>query len=60
MIASGTTTIDQMVADAQARLAAFINRTAAQQLRRMRESWDDELLAALAAPVSPATPSANI
>jgi len=59
MIASGTTTIDQVVADAQARLAAFINRTAAQQLRRMRESWDDELLAALAAPVSPATPSAS-
>lgn len=42
-------------------VAAFINRTAAQQLRRMRESWDDELLAALATPATPtqATPRAT-
>lgn len=49
--------LDLMAAAAQTRLAAFINRTAAQQMRRMRESWDDELMAALSAPADPTTPS---
>jgi hypothetical protein len=31
--------IDAMVKAAQARLAEYINRCAAQQLRRMREGW---------------------
>lgn len=33
--------LDRMAADAQTRPAAFINRTAAQQTRRMRESWGE-------------------
>jgi hypothetical protein len=33
--------LDLMAAAAQTRLAAFINRTAAQQMRRMREGWTD-------------------
>lgn len=31
--------VDQMVADAQKRLAAFVARSAAQQQRRMLEAW---------------------
>ena len=43
------TELDRMATDAQKRLAAFINRTAAQQTRRMRDSWGE------AAATAPAT-----
>lgn len=45
--------IDQMVADAQKRLAAFVARAAAQQQRRMLEAWATPAQATATAPSAP-------